>query len=261
VGDDTLVERRRIPPSAKGEIMMRSRDIRATTAGVLLIVATVASLVATALLGSLLDGPDFLAGVSQHQDRVLTAGLFQLLAAFTSAAIAISFYPLLRTHAAAMALGSVAFRVIEGVFYAVSAAGTLVLVALSDQLRAGGALGAATQASGELARDLREAAAVVGVLAFYVGGTLYYLVFYRSRLIPRWLSVWGLAGTTLGAIGALLVLFRAIDTMSAPQVALNVPIGVQEIVLAVWLIWKGFNMTVPAPPVADWGPPLSQARA
>ncbi len=210
---------------------MRSRDIHATTAGVLLIAATAASLVATALLGSLLDGPGFLAGVSQHQDRMLTAGLFQLLAAFTSAAIAISF-TLLRQHAAGMALGSVGFRLIEGVFYALSAVGTLVLVALADQLSAGGAAGAATQASGELVRDLREAAAVVGVLAFYTGGTLYYVVFYRSRLIPRWLSGWGIAGTTFGAIGALLVVFRAIDTLSGPQAALNIPIGVQEIVLA-----------------------------
>ena len=240
---------------------MGSRDIHATTAGVLLIVATAASLVATALLGSLLDGPGFLAGVSQHQDRMLTAGLFQLLAAFTSAAIAISLYPVLRTHAAGMALGSVGFRLIEGVFYALSAVGTLVLVALSDQLSATGAIDATTQASGGLVRDLREAAAVAGVLAFYTGGTLYYLIFFRSRLIPRWLSVWGLAGTAFGAIGALLVLFRAIETMSSLQVALNVPIGVQEIVLAVWLIWKGFSRTFPAPPVANRGSPLTHTGA
>jgi len=230
---------------------MRSRDIHATTAGVLLIAATAASLVATAFLGSLLDGPGFLAAVSQHQDRMLTAGLFQLVAAFTSAAIAISLYPVLRQYAAGMALGSVGFRLIEGVFYALSAVGTLVLVALSERLSASGVAGATALASGGLVRDLREAAAVAGVLAFYIGGTLYYLVFYRSRLIPRWLSVWGIAGTSLGAVGALLVLFRAIDTLSGPQVALNLPIGLQEIVLAVWLIWKGFNETVPAVRVAD----------
>ena len=71
----------------------------------------------------------------------------------------------------------------------------------------------------------RASATLAGVLAFYIGATLYYTVFYRSRLIPRWLSVWGIAGTTFGAIGALLVLFRAIDTMSGLQVALNVPIA------------------------------------
>jgi hypothetical protein len=228
---------------------------------VLFITATAASLTATAFLGSLLDGSGFLAGVSQHQDRMLAAAFFQLLAAFTSAAIAISLYPVLRPHAPGMALGSVGFRLIEGAFYALSAVGTLVLVALSAQLPSSGSITAAAHTSGELLRSLRESAGVAGVLAFYTGATLYYLVFYRSRLIPRWLSAWGLVGTALGATAALLVLFRAIDTMSGVQVALNLPIGVQEIVLAVWLIWKGFESTGPAPIVAEWQPPLTRERA
>lgn len=221
---------------------MRSHDVRATTAGVLFIAATAASLLATAFFGSLLEGSHLLAGISLHQDRVLVGAFFQILSAFTSAAIAISLYPVLRRYAAGMALGSVGFRLMEGVFYAVSAAGTLVLVALSDRLQAAGVAGAVyLRTSAELVSSLRDAAAVVAVLAFYTGATLYYLVFYRTRLIPRWLSVWGLAGTALGVVAALLVLFRAIETLSGVQVVLNVPIGLQELVLAVWLIWKGFS--------------------
>ena len=89
---------------------MRSRDVRATTAGLLFIAATATSLIATAFLGSLLKGPGFLATVALHQDRLLTAALFQLIAAFTSAAIAVTLYPVLRQHAAGMALGAVAPR-------------------------------------------------------------------------------------------------------------------------------------------------------
>jgi hypothetical protein len=63
----------------------------------------------------------------------------------------------------------------------------------------------------------------VGVLAFYIGATPYHLVFYRSQLIPRWLSVWGLAGTVLGLAAGLLVLFRSIAVPSGPQVVLNLP--------------------------------------
>jgi hypothetical protein len=84
---------------------MRSRDVRATTAGLLFIAATATSLIATAFLGSVLDGPGFLAAVGLHQDRLLAAALFQLIAAFTSAAIAVTLYPLLREHDAGMALG------------------------------------------------------------------------------------------------------------------------------------------------------------
>ena len=218
-----------------------TRDVRATTAGALLITATAASLVGSALRGSLLEGPDLLARVSLHQDRVLLGTFFQLLAAFTSAAIAISLYPVLRRHAAGMALGAVGFRLIEGVFHALSAVGTLMLVALSGRPPGAGAAGAAaTHTSVVLVRDLRHAASLVGVLAFYTGATAYYVVFYRSWLVPRWLSVWGLAGTALGLTAALLVLFREIGMLSGPQVLLNVPIAVQEMVLAVWLIWKGF---------------------
>jgi hypothetical protein len=221
---------------------MTSRDVRATTAGLLFIAATAASLTATALLGSLLDGPGVPA-VALHQDRLLTAALFQLIAAFTSAAIAVTLYPVLRQHAAGMALGAVAFRLIEGVFYALSAAGTMILVSLSGQLTAG----APANASADLVRDLRDSAGCVGVLAFYTGATLYYLVFYRSQLIPRWLSVWGLAGTVLGLVAGLLVLFQSIAVLSGTQVILNLPIATQEMVLAVWLIVKGFSPTAKAP--------------
>jgi len=231
---------------------MRSRDIQAMTAGLLFIAATATSLIATALRGSLLDGSGFLANVALHQDRLLAVALLQLIAAFTSAAIAVTLYPVLRQHAPGAALGAVAFRLIEGVFYSISAVGTLILVSLSGQLTAGAA------ASADLVRDLRDSAGCVGVLAFCIGGTLYYLVFYRSRLIPRWLSAWGLAGTALGLVAGLLVLFRSIGLMSGTQVVLNLPIAVQEMVLAVWLIVKGFSSkakpSAPAPAAAELTP-------
>ena len=203
---------------------MRSRDVRATTAGLLFIAATVTSLIATAFLGSFLDGPGFLAAVGLHQDRLLTAALFQLIAAFTSAAIAVTLYPVLREHAPGMALGAVAFRLIEGVFYALSAAGTMILVSLSGQLTAG----ASAHASGDLVRDLRDSAA------------------------------WGLAGTALGLVSGLLVLFQSIAVLSSTQVVLNLPIATQEMVLAVWLIVKGFSpkpkAKAPAPAAAELHP-------
>jgi hypothetical protein len=233
---------------------MRSRGVHATTAGLLFIAATATSLVATAFLGSVLDGPGVLATVALHQNRLLAAALFQLLAAFTSVAIAVTLYPVLRQHAAATALGAVAFRVIEGVFYALAAAGTLILVSLSGQLAAS----AAAPATADLLRDLRAAAGAVGVLAFCTGATLYYLIFYRSQLIPRWLSVWGLAGTVLCLTGGLLVFFQSIAVLSGTQVVLSLPIGVQEMVLAVWLIVKGFSPKAgakpPAPTVAELHP-------
>ena len=90
------------------------------------------------------------------------------------------------------------------------------------------------------------------------GATLYYLIFYRSQLIPRWLSVWGLVGTVLCLTAGLLVLFQSIAVLSSTQVVLSLPIGVQEMVLAVWLIVKGFSPKAeekpPTPTVAELHP-------
>ena len=70
---------------------------------------------------------------------------------------------------------------------------------------------------------------------------MYYLVFYRSRLIPAWLSVWGIAGVVLLMVAAVLVIFGAIGPLSPVRSLSPLPIGVQEMVLAVWLIVKGFD--------------------
>ena len=228
---------------------MTSRDVRATTAGVLFIVATVAALLTAPLLGSLLDGDGFLSGVATHQTRLQMAALLQIVAALSIPGIAIALYPVLRQRAAAMAMGSVAFRLIEGAFMALSAAGVLVLVSMSDQLATDGTTSAAAASSANLMRDLRDSAGVVSGLAFCTGATLYYVVFYRSQLIPRWLSGWGLVGTGLGFLSELLVLFQLVGALSGAQMTLNIPIAIQEMVFAVWLIWKGFNVpsTSPAP--------------
>jgi hypothetical protein len=140
------------------------------------------------------------------------------------------------------------------VFYALAAAATLILVSLSAQLTAG----ASAHASADLVRDLRDAASCVGVLAFCTGATLYYLIFYRSQLIPRWLSLWGLVGTVFCLTADLLVLFQSIAVLSSTQVVLSLPLGVQEMVLALWLIVKGFSPKAeakpPTPTVAELHP-------
>jgi hypothetical protein len=82
---------------------------------------------------------------------------------------------------------------------------------------------------------------MAGTLAFYVGGLMYYVVFYQSRLIPRWLSGWGIVAVAMGFAATILVVFQVINAMSTPQIVLNLPIFLQEMVLAVWLILKGFN--------------------
>jgi hypothetical protein len=84
----------------------------------------------------------------------------------------------------------------------------------------------------------------VSLLAFSIGALLYYIIFYRTKLVPRWLSIWGLVAAILTMLSCVLVTVGLIAPFSTEQVVMNLPIMPQEIVLAVWLIVKGFNPSV-----------------
>jgi hypothetical protein len=80
---------------------------------------------------------------------------------------------------------------------------------------------------------------VFGVSAFSLGALMYYAVLYQSKLIPRWLAGWGLLGAACSLAAAVSILFGLVP-YSLPMIVLILPIAIQEMVLAIWLIVKGF---------------------
>lgn len=226
---------------------MNTNRKTAIIAGVLFIAATAASLLGTSFTQSILNAPDYLVKISANQSQVTLGVLFQFIAAVTSAGIAISLYPTLRRHNEGLALGSVGFRIMEGVFYIVAALGLLSLLSLSQEyVKAGAPAASDFQILGTLILAGRNwANFVFGVISFCLGALMYYYVFYQSKLIPRWLSGWGLIAIALLLAMALFVMFGA--QSSGTTLLLAVPIGLQEMVLAVWLIVKGFNPSAIAP--------------
>jgi Domain of unknown function (DUF4386) len=218
---------------------MNTNRRSALTIGVLFIVATV-----TDLLGAVIrpdvSGADYLTRVSAQGDRMEAGVLLLLIAAFACAGIAVSMYPILRNASSGLALGSVVFRTVEAVMYAIAATSLLCLLTLGQQfVLASASERAPLGAVGGLLLSLREHAALAGVFAFCLGALLYYCAFFQSRLIPRWLSGWGVASIALLTAAGVLALFN--DKAVTGYVPLALPIFVQEMVLAVWLIARGFD--------------------
>jgi hypothetical protein len=215
--------------------------------GVLFIIATAASLVSSGVMGSRLDAPNYLAAISVSQSRAIVSVIFQFIAAAGSAGIAMSLYPILKKHDEALAIGSVGFRIIEGVFYLVAALGLLTLVSLSrEYVKAGEALASQFQITGAMLMAVRKwSGFVLGVVAFCVGSSMYYLVFFRTKLVPRWLSLWGLVAVAMLLTMVALVMFGR--EPSGMMLVLALPIAAQEMVLALWLIVKGFDPNADKP--------------
>lgn len=217
--------------------------------GALFIIATAASLLGTGFTGSILGTPDYLSKISTNGNSILVGALLSFVAAATSASIAISLYPILKKHNEGLALGAIGFRLMEGVFYMIGAICLLSLLTLrQDFVNAGGQRVSYFQTLGHLLLTARDLAGFVfGVIAFCLGALAYYYVFYQSKLIPRWLSVWGLLAIVSLLSSVLLTMFDGEPfAISGKLILLALPIALQEMVLAIWLIVKGFNPSATA---------------
>jgi len=222
---------------------MKSYRGNAIAVGVLFIACSAASILSAVPLGSTLDGPDYLSKLAVSDNRVVMTALIEFVWAATGAGIAIGLYPILRKYNRALALGSVAARVVENVFVLIGTLSLLVLLAVSQQsLASGSAAPSSFQATGGALLAVRDwVHGFVALLAFGIGVLMYYYVFYRSRLVPRWLSGWGLAGAALMLVATVYSGFTQDFGFTTVTTVLSAPIGLQEMVLAVWLIVKGFN--------------------
>ena len=222
---------------------MTSYRRNAIAVGILFIACSAASILSVAPLGSMLDSPDYLAQLAANGDRVVLAALIEFVWAATAAGIAIGLYPVLRRYNGSLALGSVAARTVEGMLILVATLSLLALLTLGQgSVATGSAAAASSQVVGDTLLAVRDwVQGFLMLLSFAAGALMYSYLLYQSRLVPRWLSGWGFIGAGLCLVATVYAGFTQDFGLTTVNTVLNVPIGLQEMVLAVWLIVKGFN--------------------
>lgn len=188
-----------------------------------------------------LAGVDMLGLVAANSSRLTNAAFFTLMMGISLVAMTVFLYPIFRKDSKELAMGMVLFRgALEGTFYFLSTLGFLTLVALGNEYIVTRADSAALQSMGNVLYQFQDYLGAVGSIFFLVGAACLYLSFYRTRLIPRWLTVWGFIGVVCSLASALLNFFQ-MDT--GYGLYLEMVIAPQEMVMAIWLIVKGFNQS------------------
>ena len=156
--------------------------------------------------------------------------------------IAVALYPLLKRTHAALAMGAVVFRTIEAAFYAAGVVSLLAIGSVAKGIADGSAPDAsASQSIADALGSFHDHAGSVAVFALCIGAFMYYVALWRARLLPRWLSGWGVLAAVSMETAVLLSIF--LDKPITSYVYLAAPIALQEIVMAVWLLAKGFRTT------------------
>ena len=218
----------------------------ARVVGVLFIVATVTALIGGGLVMQSLDAPDYLVQVAAHQGQVVAGVVLEFILALSVIGIAALLLPVLRPHGEAMAVGYMAVRTLEAAFILMASTTALLVLALGQD-GAGSAIAVGVQPVGGVLLSAREWTYFVGTMPLFgVSAVILNTVLHRSRLVPAWLSLWGLVG------GLLLLTYAGAELLGVesaiPLQFLAAPIALQEMALAGWLIAKGFTRPTPPAP-------------
>jgi hypothetical protein len=209
----------------------------------LYIIGTVAGILSLVFTGPILEQSDYLTRVSANPTQIVIGSLLVLTMGLALTMIPVMMFPLLKRYNEALALGYIVFRgALEGVGYLILVIGWLSLPLISREYVTAGAVDASYfQSLGDLVLGTHDQIGHILTIIFILGALMFYFVLYRSRLVPRWLSGWGLLAAIPYFVSGVSGLFALLSPMSSVQMVLVLPLAVQEMVLAVWLIVKGFN--------------------
>ena len=204
------------------------------TAG-LIYLLTMVSIPTLALYGQV-KGANYILGAGPDTAAML-GGISEVIVALAGIGTAVVLFPVLKKQNEGVALGLVASRILEASTMFVGVAFLLSIVTL----RQTGAGADALVTSHALA-SLYDRIFLLGQSFMpAVNDLLLGFLLYRSRLVPRVLSLIGIVGAPILVAGYIAVLFGLIG-QHAPLAGLSaLLVALFEFSLGVWLTVKGFN--------------------
>jgi len=211
----------------------------ARIAGALFLVQmTAASVSHSALLAPILGDQDFLTRMSTDSTTVTIAMLLDLLCGAAVFGISVLLFPLLKKFNENIALWYVGLRLNEWVCVTVSGIFLMTLLSVSD-----GYIHTNTSDQGYLLTlgtyllKARGITKILMLLGFCLSSTLFYYLLFVAKLLPRFITVWGLIGIAFLFAEVMSNIFGR----SLGGIVLMLPMGLNEIFLGIWLIVKGFD--------------------
>ncbi|QOY36763.1 DUF4386 domain-containing protein [Anaerobacillus isosaccharinicus] len=219
---------------------MKSNRRTATVLGLLLLFSFVFGILSSV---PALEYPDYLVKLAEIEIQVMIATFSQAAMAVVYVSIAVILYPIIKKYNKNLALGYFGLRIIGAGFLFVAIVPFLLLLWLSQSYIAVGQADLSHfEITAELLRQGRDILNHIGmILPWSIGGLILYYCLYKIRLIPRWLSIWGIIGSTFTLLATLLLMFNIIKIVSLAYFIFNAPLALCELILAFYLLVRGFN--------------------
>lgn len=189
------------------------------------------------------ESDKFLEEVFPNKNQVLTGGILQFFLVPIYIGFSLLLYPILKQYSKTLSIGFVCFRFMAATFQLIGIILLPIFVLLSQEYSASSSYLSIYELVGDILRLSRDLTNHLGViLSTGLGNILFYLILYREKLVPKWLSVWGFIGNTAIMLASFFIIFQLIEVISTEYGLMSIPLVVQEIVLAIWLLTKGLKI-------------------
>ncbi len=206
--------------------------------GFLFIAAILAYGIGYGLVEPLITAPNYFSKIAAQQNQIILGSVLMLLNSVFVIGIAALFFPILKKFSKQIAIIYLSARVIEAILLAAGVILILLLLPLSrEYLMASTIEKLYFQNLGSLAIKYHELFYQLAMAILCLGSLFFCYLLLKSKLVPKFLSVWGLVGYAIFFLGAILEIlgFKGVGLV------LCIPGGLFEIFLAGWLIVKGLK--------------------
>ena len=215
----------------------------ALAGGLLYLITFIGSIPAAILVGPAINDPNYVTGAGADQ-QVALGLVLELVNVFGCIGCAVALYSVVRRVHEGLAIGYVTTRLFEAATITMGVISLLAVISLREQGAATGNAESLVPVGNALVA-VRDWAMTLGPNMAGFNALMLGTALYRARLVPR-------AIPALGIVGAPILIAYVIGNilgLTGPgtlfQVIAVMPFFIWELVLGLWLTFKGFNESSP----------------
>ena len=210
--------------------------------GILYLTSLFTNVIATEILNPIVESNNVSRAIEEYSDAFMIGNLFNLLSAITLIFIPIQFYSITKKFAKNAAISLIILRLIEGLIFCYIVLETLSIMSVNQSTDP-----ILTNFLIQLKLSNIELNNWVYILLFCSGALLNYLLLFKYKLLPSWLTIWGIIAVITLFVGDILGGFHLSIFSNTPLMKGIVyfawPIALNELVLGFYLIVNGLKET------------------
>jgi hypothetical protein len=222
------------------EKFVQSAFTKGRTVGILLLLQLAAALTLPFILAKPINmgSPAFLIAVSEHSLQIRTAIFLSFVGAALTVYLGIVASQVFRIFSTSAALLFLVVCAVSCTLDIIHAGHIMSMLAISNEFVSSGSVEPGLyKVIGAAVASARRSAHASQLLAIGAWMFVFYITLFRFKLVPRILASLGFVGITLQFTGVTLMMFIGHNLISE----LARPLLPIQIIVAVWLIIKGFN--------------------